>query len=71
LLEVERIKELLGAAGNLHAVIFEILFKQQFLLKTPLMVEVFSVDASAATKRSYAKAFFDACRAKLTEKSAR
>ena len=64
-LEKKRILDLFGAAGNLHMTIFEILFKNPFLLKTPTLLMMQSLNEKCSEKLSFAKSVFEGCKLQL------
>ena len=67
LLEKDRIGRLFGAAGNLHMIIFELLFKKPSILKSPTLFELFSGDGN----QGFAWTVFNRSRAKFAENVAR
>ena len=67
LLERRRVGDLFGAAGNLHMIIFELLFKKPSILKSPTLFELFSCD----DRQCFAWSIFNDSRAKFAENVAR
>ena len=67
LLEKDRIGRLFGAAGNLHMIIFELLFKKPSILKSLTLFELFSGDGN----QGFAWTVFNRSRAKFAENVAR
>ena len=67
LIEKERLDDLFGAAGNLHMMLFEILFKNPHILKVPAMVEFSFVSGSS----HFGKTLFGYGKLKLFEKISR
>jgi hypothetical protein len=49
-------------------IIFEILFKGPFLLKTPTLLVMQSLNEKGSAKLSYAKSIFDGCKSQLEMK---
>ena len=67
-LEKKRILDLFGAAGNLHMIIFEILFKNPFLLKTATLLMMQTLNEKGSEKLSFAKSVFEGCKLQLETK---
>ena len=66
-LHQDRITDLFGAAGNLHMLVFETLFKHAYITMTPAMMALDSVDMKHCSGRkvSYLKSLFQRFRKNL------